>query len=384
MKILFLTDGIHPLVVGGMQKHSTMLIKNLSQKKVKICLIHSGNRSGTQLSVKDIFSEQELKNIELIEIPFVDRSRLPGHYIRANKRYSKQIYLAINNRLGDFDIIYCKGFTAYSFLKAKERGDFSIPICCKLHGYEMFVPIPGYIRKIQQIGLRKIARYITQKSDFVFSYGGKITSLLNDLDVQDSQILVCPGGIEANWVVDKIRRTNGSRRFLFVGRYERRKGIHELHEVIKKMVKIGYDFECHFIGPIPSSDQLLLSECTYYGLVTDPHVTRDIYDLCDVLICPSYSEGMPNVIFEGMARGLAIIGTNVGAVSCQVETNGWLITAGKVDELFNSMKAALTIPETQLDHMKNDSLNAMNEKFVWEKVTLKFMVLIDRIKAIKS
>ena len=33
----------------------------------------------------------------------------------------------------------------------------------------------------------------------------------------------------------------------------------------------------------------------------------------DVLICPSYSEGMPNVIIEAAARGLAIIATNVGA-----------------------------------------------------------------------
>ncbi|MBK7816242.1 MAG: glycosyltransferase [Sphingobacteriaceae bacterium] len=35
---------------------------------------------------------------------------------------------------------------------------------------------------------------------------------------------------------------------------------------------------------------------------------------CDVLICPSFSEGFPNVILEAMSNGLAVAATNVGAV----------------------------------------------------------------------
>ena len=49
-------------------------------------------------------------------------------------------------------------------------------------------------------------------------------------------------------------------------------------------------------------------------------------DNCDILICPSYSEGMPNVILEGMSRGLAIITTDVGANELLVSNeNGKLI-----------------------------------------------------------
>ena len=51
-----------------------------------------------------------------------------------------------------------------------------------------------------------------------------------------------------------------------------------------------------------------------------------MYDSCDILLCPSYSEGMPNVILEAMSRGLAIIATNVGAIRLLVsEDNGVLL-----------------------------------------------------------
>ena len=51
-------------------------------------------------------------------------------------------------------------------------------------------------------------------------------------------------------------------------------------------------------------------------------------------MCPSYSEGMPNVIMEAMSRGLAIIATDVGAVSKLVdEENGWLINPRGLEKL---------------------------------------------------
>ena len=53
---------------------------------------------------------------------------------------------------------------------------------------------------------------------------------------------------------------------------------------------------------------------------------------------PSLSEGMPTVILEAMARGKAVIATDVGAVSELVsEENGVLIQAGSVEELSNAL-----------------------------------------------
>ncbi|MGB0418765.1 MAG: glycosyltransferase family 4 protein, partial [Opitutales bacterium] len=72
-----------------------------------------------------------------------------------------------------------------------------------------------------------------------------------------------------------------------------------------------------FIGPIPKEKQLDLPWVQYRGSVSDQDALKAELDQGDVLVCPSYSEGMPTVILEAMARGLAIVATDVGA-TCEL------------------------------------------------------------------
>ena len=43
MKIAFLTDGIYPYVLGGMQRHSTNMIKHLVLHGADVTLFHAIN-----------------------------------------------------------------------------------------------------------------------------------------------------------------------------------------------------------------------------------------------------------------------------------------------------------------------------------------------------
>jgi glycosyltransferase involved in cell wall biosynthesis len=46
---------------------------------------------------------------------------------------------------------------------------------------------------------------------------------------------------------------------------------------------------------------------------------------------------MPNVIMEGMARGLAVLTTDVGAISSVVnQDNGWFVKPGNSQDLETS------------------------------------------------
>ena len=91
--------------------------------------------------------------------------------------------------------------------------------------------------------------------------------------------------------------------------------------------------------------------------------------LCDILVCPSYSEGMPNVILEAMARSLTINATDVGAINVMVsERNGWLIDKCGVKNIVTAMIAAIMCGREEMTLKKTNAYNIVKENFMWEKI----------------
>lgn len=68
-----------------------------------------------------------------------------------------------------------------------------------------------------------------------------------------------------------------------------------------------------------------------------------MYGEMDVLLLPSRSEGLPNVILEGMAHGIPVVATAVGGVPEVVTDggNGFLVPSGDVDGLARSVTRLL-------------------------------------------
>ena len=131
------------------------------------------------------------------------------------------------------------------------------------------------------------------------------------------------------------------------------------------MNKTKEKLDFHFVGNIPINKQLKLDNISlfYHGIVTEPKEKKDIFDSCDVLVCPSYSEGMPNVILEAMARGLAIIATDVGAISEMVDsTNGILMANNKSQLIMSSIMESIS-NKNKLNFQKKSSITKVKNKF---------------------
>ena len=253
------------------------------------------------------------------------------------------------------------------------------PVGLKFHGYEMFQSAPDTGSKMQRWLLRSPVKWNTQKADYVFSYGGKITAIIESLGVKREKIFEIPTGIDSTWIKTAPQKQQSeTRNFLFIGRYERRKGIEELNEVLKKLIP-QRDFNFHLVGPIPPTKRIRSNKIFYHGPITESQKLQSIIDTCQVLVTPSHSEGMPNVIMEGMARGLAIIATDVGAVSMLVnESNGWLIEAQNISHLTSAINAAIDLPVDDLKQMQFSSLEKVKE-FTWESVAEKVEQAIRQI-----
>lgn len=371
MRVLLITDGVYPVTMGGMQKHSYYLAKFLSQKGIDVLLVHCTPNANTvnEKALKE-FEDFNHEKISFLNLPFPELPRYPGHYVRRNKHYSTLIYNKLKDRLNDFDLIYCQGFTAWEFVHQKNKGNISIPIISNLHGYEMFQKAPSAKVKIEHLLLRGIAKKVSIDADYVFSFGGMITRILKDMGVSEKRILESPIGIEQSWLQEDALHINAPRRkFVFVGRNERRKGIIELSQALEQLTseaKIAFEF--HFIGDIPEAQRVSGEHIIYHGKLAGEEKIQKILRGCDVLVVPSYSEGMPTVIMEAMASGLAIIGSRVGAISKQVDENGWLIEDSKVSSIKAAIESAAQIAPEALLKKKELSLEKVKKQFLWDQV----------------
>lgn len=379
MKLLLITDGISPFVIGGMQKHSAGLAKNLTEQGVQLTLVHCVQFDKKVPSREEVIESLGLDSstgLEVIGMKFPKPGFVPGHYLSESYLYSMQVYLLLKDRLSDFDFIYTKGFTGWYFIKKKKSGVSLPPIGVKFHGYEMFQKGGGLRLRWERMLLRGPVKWISTNADKVFSYGGKITELIKSIGVNENKIIIIPSGINENWISPKKKEINDELNFLFVGRYERRKGIEELTTVISSR-EIREDVKFHFAGPIEPSKRLKRPDVIYHGEVRSAEEIKKIYDACDVLLVPSHSEGMPNVILEGMSRGLAIVATNVGAIASMVEEdNGWLISPHDIGRLKNAIDSAVDGSWSNIREKGAKGLKKIQQEFIWKSIAEKTIVAI--------
>lgn len=375
MHIALLTDGIFPYVIGGMQKHSYYLAKYLAFNGVQVDLYHTSFRSSVTDAIKNTncFTEEEKKYIRPVLVDFPCFAPLPGHYLRESYEYSCRIF-KLFSQTSNVDFIYAKGFTAWKLIEEKIKGYKCPAIGVNFHGYEMFQKAPSLKSSIQQkLFLQKPALYNMLNADYVFSYGGKITDIIAGTGISRKQIIEIPAGIEESWLSSDIKPSGRQIKFLFVGRYERRKGIEELNRALKKIIN-EYDFEFHFAGDIPERKKIKSDKIFYHGSIRDAEKIKSIYSGCDILVCPSWSEGMPNVILEAMASGLAIIATDVGAVSEMVSNeNGWLINSPEPEKIKYAIVNAINLSEKDFMKMKDNSVKKGKNFFLWEQIIRKLI-----------
>lgn len=370
MNIALVTDGIHPFVVGGMQRHSGYLARFLVERGVRVVLVHAVH-SRNLPSDDEVFEALGLEpseHLTIITLRFPSMGSMPGHYLRESYAYSMAAFKALKPHLATVDLIYAKGLSAWEFAQRRRKGDKLPPLAVKFHGYEMFQNIPGLKNWFARLLLKGPVRFINQNADFVFSYGGKISDIVRSLGVSPQRIIDVPTGIASEWLNAPHQPEASPRRFLFIGRYERRKGVEELSSVLRSIAPEA-KFTFDFIGPVPFSKRISDQRITYHGQLTDTTKIRALIDQSDVLVTPSHAEGMPNVIMEGMARGLAVIATDTGAVRTLVDnTNGWLIEPGNATELKSAIEAAIAQRVDQLSNMQHASYHRVAHSLTWEGV----------------
>src|SRR5690606_28436249 len=111
----------------------------------------------------------------------------------------------------------------------------------------------------------------------------------------------------------------------------------------------------------------------YHGEIRDKQKLQTLIRECDILVCPSWSEGMPNVILEAMANGLAVIATDTGATNVLINAHtGWLLSQSNPEEIANAIQTVLNTNQTIINDKKQNALQHITQNFVWEKLIVRF------------
>ncbi len=367
MNICLLTDGIAPYVTGGMQRHSFNLCNELLKAGNEVTLVHCVNEKSSlpkNEEVKALFENAEHLIVHTLRFP--THGSMPGHYIKESYQYSCTITSLLKEKFSAFDLIYVKGFSGWDLMQQKKKGKIKTgAVLVNFHGLEMFQAPASFGERLKSYLLKSPVKWNLEQADYCISYGGKITSLLNRIGIPSAKILVIPGAVSDSSLLEKRNLPNNSK-FLFIGRYERRKGIEELMQVVDSMS----DLEISFVGSIPPSKKIHRANIHYYGEVKDLEILNNIIDEHTFLITPSLSEGMPNVLLEGMSRGLVPIATRVGAVEDLVDsTNGFLIESKDVDAIRKSIESALGLNQNEVLEFSAHSIHKIKSKFTWSQIS---------------
>jgi glycosyltransferase involved in cell wall biosynthesis len=378
MHIALITDGIHPYVIGGMQRHSFYLAKYFAAAGHRVDLYHT-NASKLAIERLEVFTEEEKKNIRSFVVPFPSFGDTPGHYIRESYEYALRIW-KIYKEQSRPDFVYVKGFAGWELLNQKKQGVSLPPVGLNFHGYEMFQPAPSWKEWMKYaLLLRAPVRFNVKHADVLFSYGGKITPIIESLGVARKKIVEIPTGVGNDWLIQQVNPSASVRKFVFVGRYERRKGLPELTQVLKTFSAVTA-FEFHFVGDIPKTKYWNDKRAVYHGKISDSDQLKTILHGAEILVCPSLSEGMPNVILEAMASGLAVVATDVGAVNVVVNAEtGWLLAPGNKTALKQTLKNIIDGSADAVLQKRKAAHQLVKSSFTWDIIAKKTCAAIEQL-----
>lgn len=202
---------------------------------------------------------------------------------------------------------------------------------------------------------RKFINNVLQKADAFVVVAPYLKEIFKDI-VEEEMIVVLPNAIE---IPENIHKGYQEQNLLFLGRLCKEKGINELLEAVKDLKSEFADLHL-YLGGVWVDDELKhkAEKCEgyvhYLGWIDAEHKDKYLRE-CNIFVLPTYFEGLPMSLLEGMAYGCACVASEVGGIP-QVMTSGKdgiLIPIKDVEALKDAVKKLLENPSLQKELGKN-------------------------------
>jgi glycosyltransferase involved in cell wall biosynthesis len=185
-----------------------------------------------------------------------------------------------------------------------------------------------------------------------------------ELGVKESSLIIIP-----NFVDDNMYSFNDSKYMkdvldvLFMPASSlRRKGFIDIKNSIQKLANDYHDITFHIVGP-EVYKYISGSNIKTYNYIEGKDKT-DLFNLCNIYLLPTHSEGFPNSLIEAMASGMAVISTNIPQIKCLVidEYNCLLIDPGSASQ-FEKVFSSLISDKNKIKYIGKNARKLVEERY---------------------
>jgi len=199
----------------------------------------------------------------------------------------------------------------------------------KISSHKIFMisitPYNLFILLLLKILNKKVTGYVYLRSDghkeYYYKYGvlGKVifnlmfktvTNFLKIISVSSSITglkknfsLITPSEIENQWFKNRKIPKLTKPKLLYLGRYKKEKGVYSLLNLINQ---IEINLNLNVVG-VKKKIYSKNKKIKFFLELNSVKKVINAYDLCNIFILPSYTEGSPKVILESLARQRPII-----------------------------------------------------------------------------
>ena len=353
LEVLFITDGIFPHAIGGMQRHSALLIEALAKTgEVDLIVVHPHS--------KQVFDAA--LGIREIQVPF----SFDGLYVRKVFDYGKKTAEIIKQH--PHALVYAQGICVLSGLRS-----FGHRVIVNPHGLEPFQSMT-FSERLKTWPFRMYERFQFRYAAKVVSLGGRLTSILtSQMKGREEAIVVLPNAVNPDIKPERKFDANPLS-FLFVGRFAFNKGINLLMQAVKELNEEGYQdaFTYNLVGKGPLYESYTkeynYNNVHFIGFADDDKL-MELYRKNDLFVFPTRFEGMPTVVLEAMAAGMPIVVSDTGATAELVQSdNGFLIPTNDVPALKKAILDFYRMSPEDRKRLSDASHQKVVERFTWEKV----------------
>lgn len=243
-----------------------------------------------------------------------------------------------------------------------------------------------------------LSKKCIEKSNIVLTNSKYLENKIKEISRKSTHVQTFYKGIDVSnfknlppkdILIKKLELNSNKRYMLFVGSLTYRKGIYELVETFNIISKKYSDFNLIFIGEEIEKEKIvaklenygILNRVLFTGIIPYSEIASYMR-IADLLVLPTWAEGLPNVVMEAMAAGVPVIATDVGGIPEILENGitGLFVPAKNVEKLTEAVIKMIEDDNLREECIRN-AKKIIYEKFDVKKNAIQLYNLLKELKA---